>query len=106
MPLLSHDRSAIRTLERQSRKTATPTLRLFDLICLAYRNGGMDESSCDQVRKKLIATPDEFVPQAFKHASFADGLVNYDLRLFDSAGSAGAPPPCAHYCDPYFLTKI
>jgi hypothetical protein len=55
--LLSHDKSAIKTLRSQGLTTAAPVLRLFDLICLAYRRGHMSEKDCDAVRQELVLRP-------------------------------------------------
>jgi hypothetical protein len=104
MPMLSHDKNAIDTLLACRLKTAAPVLRVFDLIGLAYRQNRLVEKQCDLVRQTL-SQAGEFVPGAFKNASFERGLKSYDQRLFDRAGS-GAPSVCQQFDSPLFLAQV
>lgn len=101
MPLLSHDKSAIDTLLTGRLQTAAPVLRVFDLICLAYRQNQIAEKQCDVIRQTLRQAG-EFLPAAFRNASFVNGLRSYDQRLFETTDT---PRPCQKFDDPLFLRR-
>jgi hypothetical protein len=70
-------------------------------VVFGFQVGQLTESECDQVRKSLVIAK-EFVPAAFRKASFSDGLVNFRPRLMDgtkalvgvpSSGSKGYETP-------------
>jgi hypothetical protein len=103
MPLLSHDISAIEVLAQNKMRAAAPTLRVFDLIALANGRGRMSARECDSARQALHGAG-EFLPRAFRNASFEEGLRYFRRRLFDlEECTAGEPPQCTRYDDPLFL---
>lgn len=107
MPFLSHDISAIRTLTAGAKRVAAPTLRFFDLLCLARSKNYLTEKECDQARKALNNfSSTEWLPQSFLYSSFAQGFSGFDRRLFDIAESSGKPPACLSYRDPLFLVPV
>ena len=103
-PLLSHDRSAIITLLQHGLQTAVPVLRVFDLIGLAYRQGGMTMKACDSARQALSQSS-EFLPRAFKHATFEHGLRSFEARLYDLTECTGTSQSCQKFDDPLFLSR-
>lgn len=103
MPLLSHDKSAIDTLLFNNLISAVPVLRVFDLLLLAFKQGGMDAKACDAARKALDRT-NEWLPRAFARTSFQAGVSQFDRRLYDRSECAGTPPPCRRFNDPLYLT--
>ncbi len=102
MPLLSHDKSAINTLLYNDLKTAAPVLRVFDLIALAYQQGALTVNACDSIRQGL-GRAHEFIPKAFRHASFERGLKEFDPRLYELPANADRPSPCQNFDDRYCL---
>lgn len=106
-PLLSHDRDAVRVLEANKLKTAAPTLRVFDLIALAYQKNARTLKDCDTVRQTLYAAR-EFLPRVFSRASFEDGIKLFDQRLRDLADwtGGGDPPTCKKFNEPYYAKQL
>ena len=105
MPLLSHDRSAINTLRLNNLQTAAPVLRVFDLVALAYQQREMTAKACDAIRQALGRSR-EFLPRAFRHASFERGLSDFEARLCELPTGADRPAACQNYDDRYFLVPV
>ena len=106
LPSASDDFRAIRVLQFQMQNLPSPVLRSFDLLGFALESGILSSQDCEQVRSCLLKEG-RWVHQAFKHASFADGMANFHLRLRD-ASKAGSPVPHspAGFSDPLFITRI
>jgi hypothetical protein len=102
MPLLSHDKSAIDTLLYNNLQTAAPVLRVFDLVVIGYEQGTLSVKACDSIRQ-ILGQSGEFVPKAFKRASFEQGLRTFDARLHELPANAAKPAPCQNFNDVYLL---
>lgn len=72
-PLFTHDRNAIRVLNRAGEQICKYVLRAFDLYTFAYHIKLLDVRSCDKVRQSLAALG-EWLPDAFFKRSFENGL--------------------------------
>jgi hypothetical protein len=103
-PLLTQDKRSIKTLLDQGRPTAVPVLRVFDLLALAFRRGGITEKACDTVRQ-LLNQSAEFLPPPFRNASFIKGIKTFDARLYDESECTEPPTPCLKFNDPLFLSS-
>jgi hypothetical protein len=97
-PALTNDASALETLDKQGFVLPSPVLRPFDLLSLCFQTGELKEKDCDLTRKNLIDL-EEFVPKAFRNASFEDGIKKFCPRFLDDSKPAvgAAPTPCAGY---------
>jgi len=80
IPLVTHDLSAIKILEKDGEALTTPLLRVFDLYAFGFQCGCMTEDQCDSCRKSLLQL-NEFIPRAFQHRSFREGLEQFYIRL-------------------------
>ena len=90
-PAVSHDKDALEVLECNGLAVPSPVLRVFDLLILCYQTGVLDEAECNKFRQALLKEK-EFLPGAFKHHSFVDGLHAFCPRLLDaSKAPVGAP---------------
>lgn len=97
-PVASNDMSALRSLDMAGEALPAPVLRTFDLVFFANQIAAMTDDECDEVRKLLLAAG-EYLPKAFEHSSFANGLKDFVPRLLDSklpcraGGRFHAKPP-------------
>lgn len=93
LPILTHDKSAVRTLQTSGETLTRPLLRAFDLYALGFQRESMTESDCEQCRK-ILEHEKEFLPDAFRHRSFIDGLPYFYPRLqCASVAAVGHPTP-------------
>ncbi len=83
-PVLSNDSSAIRTAQRKGLKLPFLVARVFDLVVLCRQCDYLDDHGCDDIRKAL-ASEGEFIPAAFHHRSFKDGIIEFYSRIIDAA---------------------
>lgn len=80
VPVLTHDITAIRILEKDGEALSQPLLRVFDLYALGFQTGCMSEAACDGCRQKLLQEG-QFLPKAFQHHGFKDGLGMFYPRI-------------------------
>lgn len=93
IPLVTHDLSAIKVLEKDGETLTTPLLRVFDIYAFGFQCSCMSEGECDDCRKNLLREG-EFIPKAFQHRSFRDGLDHFYPRLqCTTAATIGHPEP-------------
>lgn len=104
-PTASDDFRAIQVLQFQMQNLPSPVLRSFDLLGFALEAGILSAQDCEKARDRLLKEG-RWVPGAFKHASFVNGLANFSLRLRDSskAGPSGPQPPKI-FSDPLFIAR-
>ncbi len=106
LPSASDDFKAIQVLQFQMQSLPSPVLRSFDLLGFALESGLLSIQDCEKVRSCLLKEG-RWVHGAFKHASFADGMANFDLRLRDaSKATSPAQHLPASFCDALFITRI
>lgn len=106
LPTASDDFRAIQVLQFQMQNLPAPVLRSFDLLGFAFESGTLPMQDCEKARSCLLKES-RWVPGAFKHASFADGLSNFRLRLRDaSKASPPGPQPPSIFTDPLFITRL
>lgn len=91
VPTTSNDGRAIKTLRNNGIPVPVPVLRAFDLIAFSVQCGAMPLDDADEIRKKLVAAPREFVPRAFQHCGFAEGLKSFLPRLIDGSTRCEIP---------------
>lgn len=102
-PFLSHDKTAVETLERHNKPMALPVLRVFDLMTLAHSVGHATSRDCESMRKRLYHAG-EWLPPEYYRQSFTDGARQFKSRLRDARECAGLPPQPSRYDDPLFVT--
>jgi hypothetical protein len=106
LPTASDDFRAIEVLIYKMQNLPCPVLRSFDLFGFAYETGILPVTDCDKVRSCLLKEH-RFVPGAFKNASFADGMSNFNLRLRDVSKAGPSNSLSANsFSDPLFITRI
>jgi len=104
LPTASDDYAAIEVLRYQMQNLPCPILRSFDLLAFALQTGILEIKECENVRSCLLRE-NRWVPAAFKHKSFAEGMANFRLRLRDTRFASHADPqPPATFSDPLFIT--
>ncbi len=93
-PLLSHDNSAPRTLERLGLRVASPVLRFCDLLVFGVKTGQITEDECDSALKRLRSER-EYVPFEFsdRRRSMAERLGGFSCRLAEAEPNASVPAP-------------
>ena len=82
VPLVSQDMTAIHALERAGERISTHVFRTFDLYAFSHQCGTLSHADCDGVRQTLHSCQ-EWLPEAFLHRSFEDGLSLFYPRLLD-----------------------
>jgi hypothetical protein len=96
VPAMSNDLTALEALDHNNLAVPSPVLRAFDLLAFSYQTGALAEKECDAARKELVRQK-EHVPQAFKNASFGDGINQFCPRILEDAraavGRRAAPGP-------------
>ncbi|MFB3923916.1 MAG: hypothetical protein ACE145_19515 [Terriglobia bacterium] len=102
-PALSHDREALDVLIDKGHQVPHTVLRVFDVLALLYQAEILTEAECDRIRQAILQNSREFVPRAFRNASFRNGLGNFCPRFQDgsmptvglASPAANAPPYCS-----------
>jgi hypothetical protein len=82
-PVVSNDASAIRTAKKKALQLPTLIARVFDILVLCHQCNYLSAKDCDGIRKTLVSEK-EFVPVAFLHASFQDGLASFFARIVNA----------------------
>lgn len=101
MPVVSNDMNAIRTLEANG-KTLPPTiLRSYDLLGFLYVEGYLAKLEAEQALKTLKARS-EWMPDCLRHASFEDGIRQFNIRLSTSLAVSGS---AADWSAPFYLKR-
>ncbi len=92
-PVVSNDIRAVRAGKNAGLDLPEHILRLFDFIVLCHHIDEINSDRCDEVRKTL-ADKKEWIPLAFQHSSFQDGLGSFYPRLLQrSRTPVGAVTP-------------
>ncbi len=106
VPTASDDFRAIQVLQFQMQNLPSPVLRSFDLLGFALENGILSLSDCEKVRSCLLKEA-RWVPGSFRHASFADGMTNFCLRLRDASKAVTpSPQPPVSFSDTLFVARV
>jgi hypothetical protein len=90
---MTHDLSAVRALKRSGERLAPQILRVFDLYTFSYQCGDLSARDCDGARQ-ILNNCSEWIPDAFRHRNFEDGLAGFYPRLQDrNLGPIGSIVP-------------
>ena len=82
VPIMSHDFTAVRALQRAGEQVTHHLLRAFDLYTFSHQCNVLSVKECDDLRQAL-ARHGEWLPDAFLKRSFPDGLAIFYARLLD-----------------------